>query len=224
MLPIPKKLLKQGVRDMLRISRRAHERHELRRVRAARRAGGVRRRAAGARADRRPHQRRRAEPAASTLEVPTTELARRRAAWKPPPPRFERGYGGCSRSTSCRPNEGCDFDFLRTEFGGSPRGSRISSERGRWGSLAAHHKPTNAGRLAVSAANPSSHSPPSRTPPHVRSSPADPDTAGSPPASASATARRPATCVPQARRAPATPAATRAHGLPAPCVLSTDAS
>ena len=38
MLPIPKKLVKQGVRDMVRISRRAHERHQLRRLHPARRA------------------------------------------------------------------------------------------------------------------------------------------------------------------------------------------
>ena len=38
MLPIPKKLLKQGVRDMVRISDARHERHQLRHLRAARRA------------------------------------------------------------------------------------------------------------------------------------------------------------------------------------------
>ena len=48
MLPIPTKLVKQGVRDMLRISRRAHERHQLRRLHPARRARGLHRRAAGA--------------------------------------------------------------------------------------------------------------------------------------------------------------------------------
>ena len=38
MLPVPKKLLKQGVRDMVRDLGRAHERHELWHLRAARRA------------------------------------------------------------------------------------------------------------------------------------------------------------------------------------------
>jgi len=35
MLPIPKKLVKAGVRDMLRIFRRPHERYELRRLHPA---------------------------------------------------------------------------------------------------------------------------------------------------------------------------------------------
>ena len=39
MLPIPQKLLKQGVRDMVRISGRADERHELRDMRFARISG-----------------------------------------------------------------------------------------------------------------------------------------------------------------------------------------
>ena len=39
MLPIPKKLLKQGVRDMVRHVRCAHERHQLRRLRPACLAG-----------------------------------------------------------------------------------------------------------------------------------------------------------------------------------------
>ena len=43
MLPIPKKLLQQGVRDMVRDLGRAHERHGLRRLRAPRGAGIVRR-------------------------------------------------------------------------------------------------------------------------------------------------------------------------------------
>ena len=39
MLPIPKKLVKQGVRDMVRLSRQPHERHQLRRLHPARLAG-----------------------------------------------------------------------------------------------------------------------------------------------------------------------------------------
>ena len=39
MLPLPKKLLDAGVRDLSAHLRRAHERHELRRLRPARRAG-----------------------------------------------------------------------------------------------------------------------------------------------------------------------------------------
>ena len=52
-----------------------------------------------------------------TMEVPEAELARRRAAWAPPAPRFERGYGWMFTKHIQQANEGCDFDFLRTEFG-----------------------------------------------------------------------------------------------------------
>ena len=55
MLPIPTKLLKQGVKRHAAPVRRAHERHQLRRLPAALLARGVRRRPAGAGEDRRPH-------------------------------------------------------------------------------------------------------------------------------------------------------------------------
>jgi dihydroxyacid dehydratase/phosphogluconate dehydratase len=51
------------------------------------------------------------------MEVSAEELARRRAVWTPPPPRFERGYGWVFTKHIQQANEGCDFDFLRTEFG-----------------------------------------------------------------------------------------------------------
>ncbi len=51
------------------------------------------------------------------MEVPDEELARRRAAWTPPEARFERGYGWVYTKHIQQANEGCDFDFLRTEFG-----------------------------------------------------------------------------------------------------------
>ncbi|WP_408906309.1 L-arabinonate dehydratase [Muricoccus nepalensis] len=51
------------------------------------------------------------------MEVPEEELARRRAAWVAPEPRFERGYGYMFSKHIQQANEGCDFDFLRTEFG-----------------------------------------------------------------------------------------------------------
>ena len=47
-LPIPKKILEKGIRDMVRISDARMSRHQLRRLRAARRAGEPRRRPAGA--------------------------------------------------------------------------------------------------------------------------------------------------------------------------------
>ncbi|MBV8913600.1 MAG: dihydroxy-acid dehydratase [Acetobacteraceae bacterium] len=51
------------------------------------------------------------------MEVSKEELARRRAAWKQPSARYERGYGWMFTHHIQQANEGCDFDFLRTEFG-----------------------------------------------------------------------------------------------------------
>ena len=51
------------------------------------------------------------------MEVSAEELARRRAALVPPAPRYERGYGYMFSKHIQQANEGCDFDFLRTEFG-----------------------------------------------------------------------------------------------------------
>ncbi|HYZ25159.1 MAG TPA: L-arabinonate dehydratase [Rhodopila sp.] len=51
------------------------------------------------------------------MDVPEAELERRRAAWTPPAPRFERGYGWMFTRHIQQANEGCDFDFLRTDFG-----------------------------------------------------------------------------------------------------------
>jgi dihydroxyacid dehydratase/phosphogluconate dehydratase len=47
------------------------------------------------------------------LLVDDAELARRRAAWTPPPPHFARGYGRLFLDHVLQANEGCDFDFLR---------------------------------------------------------------------------------------------------------------
>jgi dihydroxyacid dehydratase/phosphogluconate dehydratase len=46
------------------------------------------------------------------LHVPNEELARRRAAWKQPPPRYPRGYGALYSAHIGQADEGCDFDFL----------------------------------------------------------------------------------------------------------------
>ena len=48
-----------------------------------------------------------------TLHVPDAELARRRAAWTPPPPHYTRGYGQLFLDHILQADEGCDFDFLR---------------------------------------------------------------------------------------------------------------
>ncbi|MFL6117310.1 MAG: IlvD/Edd family dehydratase [Catenulispora sp.] len=53
------------------------------------------------------------------LEVDEAELARRAAAWKPPAPRFERGYGALYAAHITQADSGCDFDFLARP-GGTP--------------------------------------------------------------------------------------------------------
>jgi len=53
------------------------------------------------------------------MRVSDEELARRRAAWTPPPARFGRGYGWMFSKHIEQADKGCDFDFLRREFGPS---------------------------------------------------------------------------------------------------------
>lgn len=116
MLPIPAKLVKQGVRDMLRLSdaRMSGTSYGACILHAAPEAyiGGP---LALVRTGdlitvdvpaRRIH-----------LNVSDEELAARRAAWTPPPPRYERGYGWMFTRHIKQANEGCDFDFLETGFG-----------------------------------------------------------------------------------------------------------
>ena len=52
------------------------------------------------------------------LEVSDAELAQRRAHWKAPAPRYERGYGWMFSRHILQADQGCDFDFLETSFGG----------------------------------------------------------------------------------------------------------
>ena len=51
------------------------------------------------------------------LNVSEKELAARKARYKAPPARFERGYGWMFAQHIQQANEGCDFDFLQTAFG-----------------------------------------------------------------------------------------------------------
>ncbi len=51
------------------------------------------------------------------MDVSDEELARRRAAWTAPPPRFERGYGWMFSRHTLQADQGCDFDYLETGFG-----------------------------------------------------------------------------------------------------------
>ena len=46
------------------------------------------------------------------MRVSDEELERRRAAWRKPPPRYARGYGRLFSEHVSQANEGCDFDFL----------------------------------------------------------------------------------------------------------------
>ncbi|MCW5255827.1 dihydroxy-acid dehydratase [Verminephrobacter aporrectodeae subsp. tuberculatae] len=116
MLPIPAKLLRQGVSDMLRLSdaRMSGTSYGGCLLHCAPEAaiGGP---LALVRsgdyitvdvAARRIH-----------LEVDDAEMARRRAAWTAPPARYERGYGWIFGRHVLQANEGCDFDFLETSFG-----------------------------------------------------------------------------------------------------------
>ena len=116
MLPIPTKLLKQGVKDMLRLSdaRMSGTSYGgclLHCSPEAAVGGPLALVKTGDRISvdvpaRRIH-----------LEVSDEELASRKAAWTPPPPRYERGYGWMFGRHILQANEGCDFDFLETTFG-----------------------------------------------------------------------------------------------------------
>jgi len=55
------------------------------------------------------------------MEVPDDELAQRQAAWTPREVHFERGYGWMFSRHIGQADTGCDFDFLRTDFGAPVR-------------------------------------------------------------------------------------------------------
>ncbi len=110
-LPIPRKLLERGVRDMVRISDArmsgTHFGACVLHVAPESALGGplalvrdgdeILLDTPGRRLD---------------LLVDEDELARRRAAWTPPPPRFARGYGAMFSAHIQSAPRGCDFDFL----------------------------------------------------------------------------------------------------------------
>ncbi len=116
MLPIPTKLVKQGVRDMVRLSDARmsgtsygacilHVAPEsyIGGPLALVRTGDMISLDVTARV--------------INLDVPEAELAKRRSEWKAPEPRYERGYGWMFTRHIRQANEGCDFDFLETGFG-----------------------------------------------------------------------------------------------------------
>jgi dihydroxy-acid dehydratase len=119
MLPIPRKLLRAGVRDMLRVSDA--------------RMSGTSYGACVLHVSPEAHiggplaLLRTGDPIAVDVEarridmvVSDAELAARREAWRLPEPRFGRGYGWMFSRHIGQAHEGCDFDFLETGFGPSP--------------------------------------------------------------------------------------------------------
>jgi dihydroxy-acid dehydratase len=111
MLPIPDRLLKQGVRDMVRISdaRMSGTSYGTCVLHVAPEAY-----VGGPLALVRDGDPITLDVPARTLhlDVPDAELARRRAAWTPPAPIFERGYGALFHAHVGQADQGCDFDFL----------------------------------------------------------------------------------------------------------------
>jgi dihydroxy-acid dehydratase len=111
MLPIPKKLVKAGVRDMLRLSdaRMSGTSYGACILHVAPESfvgGPLAFVQTGDEIEvdadaRRIH-----------LHVSEEEFARRRAAWRAPAPRYPRGYGAMYAAHIGQADEGCDFDFL----------------------------------------------------------------------------------------------------------------
>jgi len=116
MLPMPKVLLKQGHRDMLRISdaRMSGTSYGACVLHVAPEAH-----IGGPLALLRTGDLVSIDIPARTLDmqVGDEELARRRAEWKAPAPKFERGYGWMFSRHISQADQGCDFDYLTREFG-----------------------------------------------------------------------------------------------------------
>ena len=118
-LPIPKKLLEQGVTDMVRVSD----------ARMSGTAFGTvvlhvapESAAGGPLAIVRDGDPIALDVAAGTidLDVPAAEIARRLGEYALPAPAYRRGYGALHHAHVLQANEGCDFDFLRRAAGEPP--------------------------------------------------------------------------------------------------------
>jgi dihydroxy-acid dehydratase len=111
MLPVPKKLLKQGVRDMVRVSdaRMSGTSYGCCVLHVSPEAfvGGplafVR---TGDLIELDVDKR------VLNLKVSPEELQKRKSAWKQPPKKYERSYGAIFSQHVKQADEGCDFDFL----------------------------------------------------------------------------------------------------------------
>jgi dihydroxy-acid dehydratase len=111
MLPVPKKLLRQGVRDMVRISdaRMSGTSYGCCVLHVAPESfvGGplaLVRNGDPIELD--------VERRELNLRVSSEELQKRRSAWKAPVRKYERGYGAIFAQHVKQADEGCDFDFL----------------------------------------------------------------------------------------------------------------
>ena len=110
-LPIPKRLLEQGVRDMVRISdaRMSGTSYGTCVLHVAPESaiGGPLALVRDGDIVALDVPRRSLE-----LQVSEEELARRRAAWQPAPPHYQRGFGAMYAQSTTQADQGCDFSFL----------------------------------------------------------------------------------------------------------------
>src|SRR5688572_24105682 len=111
MLPVPKKLLKQGVRDMVRVSdsRMSGTSYGTCVLHVAPESfvGGPL--ALVSSGDLIELD---VEKKTLSLRVDEAELKKRKAAWQPPKKKYDRGYGAIFAQHVRQADEGCDFDFL----------------------------------------------------------------------------------------------------------------
>ena len=118
-LPVPQKLLKQGIRDVVRISdaRMSGTSYGACVLHVAPEAalGGPLALVQDGDMIELDVQGRRLD-----LLVDEDELTRRRAAWQAPTQRYERGYTTLYTKHVLQADQGCDFDFLRGEPGSVP--------------------------------------------------------------------------------------------------------
>lgn len=116
MLPIPKALIQQGYRDMLRISdaRMSGTSYGACVLHVAPESF-----VGGPLALLQTGDIVRLDLPARRLDmlVDEAEIARRRAAWTPPVPKFERGWGWMFSRHVTQADKGCDFDYLQSDFG-----------------------------------------------------------------------------------------------------------
>jgi dihydroxy-acid dehydratase len=110
-LPIPKKLLREGVRDMVRIcdGRMSGTHYGTCILHVAPEAA-----VGGPLGLLETGDRVALDVEAGTLDmlVDEAELARRRAAWKPASPLYERSFAALYQRHVSQADQGCDFDFL----------------------------------------------------------------------------------------------------------------